>query len=81
MDNELYSLSNISLTPTPHRTQSTIIANSTNVIIEEKDLTGEKLLEEINKLIGDREKLNEIGSNAKKMATLNAKETIADIVK
>ena len=35
---------------------------------------------EINKLISDREKLKEIGSNAKKMATLNAKEQIADIV-
>ena len=48
--------------------------------IEEKDLTGDRLLEEINKLINDKSKLKEIGDNAKKMATLNAKEQIADIV-
>jgi UDP-N-acetylglucosamine--N-acetylmuramyl-(pentapeptide) pyrophosphoryl-undecaprenol N-acetylglucosamine transferase len=57
-----------------------LVNNGAAVIIEEKDLTGDRLLAEINKLISDREKLKEIGSNAKKMATLNAKEQIADIV-
>lgn len=57
-----------------------LVNNNAAVIIEEKDLTGDRLLEEINKLINDKNKLNEIGLNAKKMATLNAKEQITDIV-
>ena len=57
-----------------------LVNNNAAVIIEEKDLTGDRLLEEINKLISDRAKLSEIGNNAKKMASLNATEQIADIV-
>ena len=75
------------LIPSPNVTENhqyhnamALVNNGAAVIIEEKDLTGDRLLTEINKLISDGEKLKEIGSNAKKMATLNAKEQIADIV-
>ena len=75
------------LIPSPNVTENhqyhnamALVNNGAAVIIEEKDLTGDRLLTEINKLISDKEKLKEIGSNAKKMATLNAKEQIADIV-
>ena len=75
------------LIPSPNVTENhqfhnamALVNNNAAVIIEEKDLTGDRLLEEINKLISDKNKLKEIGDNAKKMATLNAKEQIADIV-
>ena len=75
------------LIPSPNVTENhqyhnamALVNNNAAVIIEEKDLTGDRLLEEINKLINDKNKLNEIGLNAKKMATLNAKEQITDIV-
>lgn len=42
MDNELYSFSNISSTPTPHKTQSIKIANSTNVIINDNQTIAEQ---------------------------------------
>ena len=75
------------LIPSPNVTENhqyhnamALVNNNAAVIIEEKDLTGDRLLEEINKLINDKNKMNEIGLNAKKMATLNAKEQITDIV-
>ena len=75
------------LIPSPNVTENhqyhnamALVNNNAAVIIEEKDLTGDRLLEEINKLINDKNKLNEIGLNAKKMATLNSKEQITDIV-
>ncbi|MBQ5883668.1 MAG: undecaprenyldiphospho-muramoylpentapeptide beta-N-acetylglucosaminyltransferase [Clostridia bacterium] len=75
------------LIPSPNVTENhqfhnamALVNNNAAVIIEEKDLTGDRLLEEINKLISDRAKLSEIGNNAKKMASLNATEQIADIV-
>ena len=43
MDNELYSLNNISATPTPHRTDSITLANSYNVIIPEDEISAEKI--------------------------------------
>lgn len=49
-------------------------------IIEEKDLTGEALKQKITELLSDSEKLKAIGDNAKKIAHLNAKEEITDII-
>ena len=48
------------------------------VIIEEKDLTGEKLLAEVERLISDPSKLKKMGENAKKTAILDASKRITD---
>lgn len=50
------------------------------VIIEEKDLTGSLLADKVAELIYDKKKLHQIGTNAKKMAILDANERIADII-
>lgn len=75
------------LIPSPNVTENhqfhnamALVNNNAAVIIEEKDLTGKALLEKIDELFADREKLEEIGRNAGKMAHLNASEMIADIV-
>ncbi len=72
------------LIPSPNVTENhqyhnamALVNNDAAVIIEEKDLTGEKLCEEIKKLISNKSRLKEIGENAKKMAYLNATEEIA----
>ena len=49
-------------------------------MIEEKDLNSEALLNAVDKLLGDREKLEEIGKNAKAMAINNSTERIGEIV-
>lgn len=48
------------------------------VIIEEKDLTGEKLLAETEKLLSDKNRLATMGDNARKTAILDASERITD---
>ena len=55
MDNELYSLGNISSTPTPHKTTQTLIANSSNVIIEENNINDKenKLQDELRSALTD----------------------------
>lgn len=50
------------------------------IIIEEKELTGEKLLETIDKLLSDKEKLKEMGKNAKTLAMSNSTEKISEII-
>ena len=50
------------------------------VIIEEKDLTGEKLTRTVDELLSDREKLSKLGENAKKMAIFDAKERICKVI-
>jgi UDP-N-acetylglucosamine--N-acetylmuramyl-(pentapeptide) pyrophosphoryl-undecaprenol N-acetylglucosamine transferase len=45
-------------------------------IIEEKDLTSETLINEINNLINDDKTLEEIKSNLKKLEVLDAGEKI-----
>lgn len=49
-------------------------------IIEEKDLTSQRLLKEFNELTGDKKLLKAIGDNAKKISVSNAAERIADII-
>ena len=49
-------------------------------IIEEKDLTGEKLNEMIDELLSSDETLFEIEKNAKSMAVLNSRECIAEVI-
>lgn len=50
------------------------------LIIEEKDLKGEKLFETVNDLLENPNKLKEIGSNAKKMAILDSTQRILDVI-
>ena len=49
-------------------------------IIEEKDLTPEKLISEFDSLVADRETLVRLGRNAKKMAVENSSAMICDII-
>ena len=49
-------------------------------IIEEKDLTSEKLGAMIDELLSDKETLFEIEKNAKNMAILDSREKIAEII-
>jgi len=53
-----------------------LVNNDAALIIEEKDLTPEKLTETVNALLADREKLESIGVNARKMAVTDACERI-----
>lgn len=57
-----------------------LVNNNAAVIIEEKDLTGERLTQEVNRLLADRERLRILGENAKKMAIPDTVERIADIL-
>lgn len=50
------------------------------VLIEEKDLSSESLLNAVDTLLSDRAKLEEIGKNAKNMAINNSTERIGEIV-
>ena len=53
-----------------------LVKNNAGRIIEEKDLTSETLINEINKLINNDEELNEIKSNLKKLEIHDAGEKI-----
>ncbi|MBQ7565698.1 MAG: undecaprenyldiphospho-muramoylpentapeptide beta-N-acetylglucosaminyltransferase, partial [Oscillospiraceae bacterium] len=57
-----------------------LVRNDAAVMIEEKDLTGEKLCEEVNRLLRRPERLREIGANAKKMAIPDTLERITAIL-
>lgn len=80
------------LIPSPYVTENhqyhnamALVNNSAALILEEKDLTPDKLTEMVNGLIADKSKLEEIGTNAKKMALIDATqriyETLCEIVK
>lgn len=80
------------LIPSPYVTENhqyhnamALVNNSAALILEEKDLTPDKLTEMVNELIADKSKLEEIGANAKKMALIDATqriyETLCEIVK
>ncbi len=57
-----------------------LVNNSAALIIEEKDLTGEKIIALADELLKDDNKRNTLANNAKAMAIIDAKEKIADIV-
>lgn len=57
-----------------------LVNNDAAVIIEEKDLTGEKIIQLADGLVKDDDRRNAIGQNAKNMAIIDAKEKIAEIV-
>ena len=75
------------LIPSPNVTENhqfhnamALVNKGAAVIIEDKDLTGETLGAEINKLMHDKELLNSIGKNARGMAVTDATVRICDIV-
>ncbi len=50
--------------------------NNAAIIIEEKDLSGEKLINVVDLLVSNMDKVNTFGENAKKMAVTDATEKI-----
>lgn len=50
------------------------------ILIEDKDLTAERLISEIDKLLENPDKLREMGENARKGAILDATQRIAECV-
>ena len=57
-----------------------LVNNGAAVIIEEKDLTGERLAAEVDRLLSSPELLRSLGENAKKMAIPDTVERIASIL-
>ena len=75
------------LIPSPNVTENhqfhnamALVNNGAAVIIEEMDLNGKVLGDKIDELFLNREELEKIGENAKKMAHISAAGTITDIV-
>lgn len=58
----------------------TLSDNGAAILIEEKDLTGEKLIETVKSLIDDKEKLLQMSENAKKTAVFDANERICEVI-
>lgn len=58
----------------------TLSDNGAAILIEEKDLTGEKLIQTVKNLIDDKEKLLQMGESAKKTAVFDANERICDVI-
>lgn len=57
-----------------------LVNNGAAIMIEEKDLTGERLIKEVDELVGNKEKREQTGLNARNMAMIDAKKNIADII-
>lgn len=57
-----------------------LVKNDAAILIEEKDFTGERLIKEIDALLADRQRLETLGANAKKMAIYDATERIVDCI-
>lgn len=53
-----------------------LVKNDAAVMIEEKDLTGERLTQEVDKLLSDPSRMAQIGANAKKMAVPDSTQRI-----
>ncbi|MBO5433713.1 MAG: UDP-N-acetylglucosamine--N-acetylmuramyl-(pentapeptide) pyrophosphoryl-undecaprenol N-acetylglucosamine transferase, partial [Clostridia bacterium] len=75
------------LIPSPNVTENhqfhnamALVNNNAAVIIEEKELDGKKLGEAIDNLLADKNRLKEIGENARKMAVTDSASRICDIV-
>ena len=52
--------------------------NNAAIIIEEKDLSGEKLISVVDLLVSNMDKVKEFGDNAKKMAVTDASARITN---
>ena len=57
-----------------------LVSHNAAVMIEEKDLTPEKLTEEIDKLASDPKRLAEYSENARKMAIADASKRIYSVI-
>lgn len=57
-----------------------LVENDAAVMIEEKDLTGERLTQEVNKLLSCPTRMAEIGANAKKMAVPDSAQRIVECI-
>ncbi len=57
-----------------------LVKNDAAILIEEKDFTGERLIKEIDALLSDRKRLEELRANAKKMAIYDATERIVSCI-
>lgn len=75
------------LIPSPNVTENhqfhnamALVNNGAAVIIEEKDLSGDALGKEIDRLLSDKALLKSIGENARKLAVTDAAERICTIV-
>ncbi len=75
------------LIPSPNVTENhqyhnamALVNKNAAVIIEEKDLSGENLSKKLTNLLKDKNRLEEIGNNARKMAVIDSSKRIADIV-
>ena len=62
-----------------HNAMTLVNANAARVI-EEKDLTDEKLLETVKELLADKNLRDTMGENAKKLAVMDSQEQIARII-
>lgn len=58
----------------------TLADNNAAILIEEKDLTGESLINAIKSVIDDKEKLKQMGENAKETAVFDANDRICDVI-
>ncbi len=57
-----------------------LVKRNAGCIIEEKDLTSQSLADKIDELLSDKDKLDQIRNNAKKMSITDARERIAAII-
>lgn len=57
-----------------------LVEKDAAVLIEEKDLTPERLAGEVDKLLADRERLSRIGKNAASLSIENSDKKICDII-
>lgn len=75
------------LIPSPNVTENhqyhnamALVSKDAAVLIEEKDLTGERLLKELDVLLSDPERRRRLGENAKRLAIPDANERIYEVI-
>ncbi|MCR4926254.1 MAG: undecaprenyldiphospho-muramoylpentapeptide beta-N-acetylglucosaminyltransferase [Clostridiales bacterium] len=57
-----------------------LVNENAALLIEEKDLTGEKLTQTVNEILSDKEKLKALGDNAKKTSIIDSNERIYNVI-
>ena len=57
-----------------------LVRNGAALMIEEKDLTEERLLSEVNELLKNREKIDELGKKAGEMAIVDSARRILKVI-
>lgn len=58
----------------------TLVNSQAAAVIEEKDLTADRLLEEIEKMTADKAMLRRYGENARKIAVMDSAQRICDVI-